>query len=589
MSKTAHRLLLLEKARDSTISPGVYRMLDQEGRILYIGKAKNLRNRLVSYFQELPADAGKTKVLVSKVRNFELILTDTESEALILEAVLIKKHKPRYNIALKDDKSYPYVMVDEGHTYPKLVYTRRPRKRANQRIFGPFAAGGELRIAVRTLTQSFQLRDCSDAEFANRSRPCINHQIGICSAPCTAQITPDDYRRDLEKALRVLNGKGQDVIRELQEEMERFSAREEFEDAARIRDKIQLLENAMSTGEQKVSRDQQTMRDVERDALGWCRRGTSATISLLAVRRGQLIDTAHFHFDDIEERTDAEILELFLSQHYLTENPLDDAEDSAAPIAGAERKLVPREILLPFAYEGMDIFAEGLLKLGHKSEASQPQRGEKRDLVEMANKNAENAFLEHQRDRGDVFRALADLKARLRIENYPRRMECFDISNLGDSGIVASRVVFIEGKPNKSLYRHYKIRSTDTQNDFAAMREVLTRRLQHSVSLQGEEPDEEAPDLIVVDGGKGQLSMAVEVMRELNVTGIDLVSLAKAKTTPDFREREALKTFERVYKPGRANPIALAPDSAVCHLLERLRDEAHRFALTFQRKQRTLD
>jgi excinuclease ABC subunit C len=198
----------------------------------------------------------------------------------------------------------------------------------------------------------------------------------------------------------------------------------------------------------------------------------------------------------------------------------------------------------------------------------------------MANKNAENAFLEHQRDRGNIYRTLAELKSRLRLENYPRRMECFDISNLGDTGIVASQVVFIEGKPDKTLYRHYKIREQESQNDFAAMREVLARRLAKLSE------SEEKPDLIIVDGGKGQLSMAVEVMKELNITGIDLVSLAKAKASADFDGREVQKTFERVYKPGRSNPIALAPDSAICHLMERIRDEAHRFAVGFQRKQR---
>lgn len=583
---------LLEKARNASEGPGVYRMLDQHGKILYVGKAKSLHKRVRSYFQGTIEDA-KTLTLVAKIHNFDVILTNSEAEALILESILIKKLKPRYNIALKDDKSYPYVVVDEGHTYPKLIYARRPRKSKSTKIYGPFASAMALREALRLINKTFRLRDCSDTEFANRSRPCINHQIGICSAPCTAMISPDDYRADVQRALQVLQGNGQQALGNLNAEMEALAEKMEFEQAARLRDQLNFLQETINRRKQGKVIERGHSDGGNRDVIGWYRKPDSATISLLFVRNGDLVDSSAFHFDGLEGKTDDEVLSQFVAQFYLTEDQLEETENhlpnGAFSFPGAEGKTKPEEILLPFEFPEMDLIRESFHELHQKIKFALPQKGQKHDLLELAAKNAENAFEEKQREKGSIYRVLSDLKVKLRLENYPRRMECFDISNLGDTGIVASRVTFIEGKPDKTLYRHYKIRSVTTQNDFASMREVIERRLLKT--LDNSETYEEPPDLLIIDGGKGQLSMAMEVMKELNITGVDLVSLAKAKTLSEeekkeFEGREVEKVFERIFKPGRMNPIVLAPDSPVCHLMQRIRDEAHRFAVEFQRKQR---
>ncbi len=630
---------LQEKAREASSGPGVYRMMDKDGKILYIGKAKSLTSRVRSYFQKLGdarsaggATLDKTRALVLRIHDFDVILTQSEAEALILESILIKRHKPRYNIALKDDKSYPYVVVDEGHTYPKLVYMRRPRRNKKQKVYGPFASATSLRQAIRTLNRIFRLRDCSDSEFANRSRPCINHQIGICTAPCTQMISVDEYRHDVEAAIQVLSGHAQEALAKLKEEMDMYSEREEFEQAGRVRDQIYALEDTIKRRREGSAVEREAREGASRDVVGWYRKPDAASIAMLFVRGGNVVDAFTYHFDDLEGRSDEEILAQFLAQLYLTDDRLDGEEirpSSAFSFPGAEAKTVPGEILLPFEFPEMHLLEESLLNLGHKVKFTLPQKGAKADVLQLAEKNAENAFDERQREKGSIYRVLAELKAKLRLENYPRRMECFDISNLGDTGIVASRVTFIEGKPDKSLYRHYKVRSITQQNDFAAMREVISRRLVKVLDEDGNY--EEPPDLLIIDGGKGQLGMAVEVMKELNLTGIDLVSLAKAKTVseqereeieararekverlmakredeavPDEGDdapapadlraqdpyasgREVVKNFERVFKPGRMNPVVLAPDSPVTHLLQRIRDEAHRFAVEFQRKQR---
>jgi len=640
--------LLLDKAREASSGPGVYRMLGSDGKILYIGKAKSLTNRVRSYFQASVTDT-KTKSLVAKVHDFDVILTQSESEALILESILIKRHKPRYNIALKDDKSYPYVVLNEGHTYPKLVYMRRPRKTKNQKVYGPFASANSLRAAIRTLNRIFRLRDCTDNEFANRSRPCINHQIGICTAPCTSLISVENYRHDVDSALQVLSGHAGEALDRLKEEMHLFSEGEEFEQAARVRDQITALEDTIKRRRQGSSVEREAREGSNRDVVGWYRKPDSATIAMLFVRGGNLVDSFTYHLDDVGERTDEELVTEFLAQLYLTDDRLDGEEirpNSAFAFPGAEAKTVPAEILLPFEFPEIHLLEESLLNLGHKTKFVLPLKGAKHEILQLAERNAENAFDERQREKGSIYRVLAELKAKLRLENYPRRMECFDISNLGDTGIVASRVTFIEGKPEKSLYRHYKVRSITTQNDFAAMREVIERRLVKVLDEHGNY--EEPPDLLIIDGGKGQLGMAMEVMRELNLTGIDLVSLAKGRSVSEedraeiekrakakvermmaerhgtdvvnesalhhedlpaddgpneesqenalarVRDpaldggREVEKMFERVFKPGRMNPIVLAPDAPVTHLLQRIRDEAHRFAVEFQRKQRKI-
>lgn len=582
---------LLEKAGQTSSSPGVYRMFDAKQEIIYIGKAKNLRNRVRHYFQAAGGDErAKTTVLISRIKNFDVILTESEAEALILECILIKKHKPRYNFALKDDKSYPYLLVDRGHTFPKLVYGRRFKKNKKLEVFGPYVSSGSLRRAIQFLNQSFRLRDCSDNEFSNRSRPCINYQIGTCSAPCTNMITPMGYAADLENALKILQGKGKEVLAQLNEKMEKHAEATEYEMAARSRDQIEglkiiLLENSQNISENSRNR----LGELDKDIIGFFRQGDAISFSVVFIRSGKVIDSSNFYLKTMPEDSDAEVLLNFLAQFYLAREEFPGesrGEPQGAYLPGTELKRMPAEILLPIDLgEQEGLLAESLQRLGHATSIISPKRGTKNELVKMAEKNAMESFSNEQNRLGDIYKALSDLKARLRLQNYPRRIECFDISNLGDTGIVASRVVFIEGKAEKTLYRHYKMREVTSQNDFAAMREVLGRRLTKSSSYASEDT-EEAPDLLVVDGGKGQLSMAMEVIKELNITGIDVVALAKAKTESDFESKEVSASQERIFKPGRMNPIVLLPGTNPCLLMQRVRDEAHRFAITFQRKQR---
>jgi excinuclease ABC subunit C len=546
------------------------------------------------YFQAAGGDErAKTQVLIAKIRDFDIILTESEAEALILESILIKKHKPRYNIALKDDKTYPYLLVDRSHTFPKLIYARRFKRTKKLDAFGPYVSAGSLRRAIQFLNQSFRLRDCSDNEFTNRSRPCINYQIGTCSAPCTSMISPEAYGADLEAALKILRGKGKEVLVDLESQMEAFSAAMEYESAAKMRDQIDGLRVILLENEQNISDNSRNRLGTEdRDAVGMHRVGESACFAVVFVRGGRVIDSTNFYVKVMPEDSDSDVLFQFLAQFYLTREAMpgeirEEAQGSYIP--GTELKKIPPMILLPVELgEQEQVLEESFLRLGYSAKVLTPKRGASADLLKMAEKNALDSFHVESRKLGDLYKALGELQSRLKLQNYPRRIECFDISNLGDTGIVASRVVFVEGKPEKNLYRKYKMREVTTQNDFAAMREVLTRRLSKSSRFAEDGEMEELPDLLVVDGGKGQLSMAMEVIKELDLTGLEVVALAKAKTESDFSSEEVGGTQERVFKPGRMNPIILHPGSNPCHMMQRIRDEAHRFAIAFQRKQREL-
>ncbi len=599
MARTTKKQKLLEKARKAHTGPGVYRMLDKNNQIIYIGKAKNLRARIRTYFQESADPHPKTQVLVSKIETFEVILTESEAEALILENILIKKHKPRYNVLLKDDKSYPYLIVDYSHSFPKLIYTRRFRRTKDIKVYGPFVSSSAIRKACRFLNQSFLLRDCSNSEFANRSRPCMNFQIGICSAPCTNEIGQEEYIESLESTLSVLRGGSETVIKDMESKMDKFSEEMQFEQAAKLRDQIAGLQDLMNEGEQVItSNNKNKLGEADKDVIAIFKKDEIAAVTVLFVRSGRLIDRISYEINSISTEDEGEILSRFLAQFYLTRDILKPNESDPAIeeestkdntfLPGTELNAVPPEILVSDKIPDLELFQESFASLGIKSEIRSPSRGGKVELVKMAEKNAKEACLEYSNQSEDVFRTLGELKSKLRLQNYPRRIECFDISNLGDTGIVASRVTFIEGKPDKNLYRRYKMKTVKSQNDFDSMREVLTRRLTRSSDYAKSSDKEELPDLLVVDGGKGQLSMALEVFKELDITGVDLVSLAKSKTTRGFKEEEIEKTQERVFKPGRMNPIQLRDGSGICRLMQRVRDEAHRFAINFQRSQRKI-
>lgn len=560
---------LLALAREVATSPGVYLMKDETAAILYIGKAKSLRNRLTSYFQPARHETPRIEMLVGRIDAFDLILTETETEALILEATLIKKHKPRFNVRLKDDKAYPYLRINGDETFARLEWTRRVW-RDGARYFGPFPSAWSARQVLRLLNETFRLRDCSDNTFRHRSRPCILHSMGRCSAPCVGLIDARGYREALDEAIAVLEGKTDRLVAQLRRGMEDASAREEYERAAEHRDQLRNLELVTQT--QVVD---EAGRDRNRDIIGLAREGAEAHGALLVVRGGRLLAVRHFRFQNLDEGLpDAELLRDFLVQAYLGAARLEEAEDTPE-----EPKVTqPSEILLPSAPDDVEALERAVgatLRIADEGEKGAHDR----QLLNVAAANAKHALEQAGRSgAGHGARALEEVQKKLHLQRLPHRIECYDVSNTQGGDAVASRVVFLAGAPDKNLYRRYKIRTVEGQNDFAMMKEVLDRRF-----LSGGGAREELPDLIVVDGGKGQLSQAVAILDELGVQGVGVAGLAKARTERDFRASEVRSTLERVFIPGRKNPVALLPHTDAYKLLTHVRDEAHRFAVSYHR------
>lgn len=554
---------LLLKAKELTHSSGVYFMKDAEDQILYIGKAKSLRNRVISYFQKIPHELPRIELLISRMDHFDVILTETESEALILECTLIKKHKPRFNIRLKDDKTYPYIRIQIQTTYPRLEWTRKV-VRDGARYFGPFPSAWSAKQVLTLLTETFQLRDCSDNTFRHRSRPCILHQIGRCSAPCTQVIGESEYREKIQEAIEVLEGRSDKLIESLKRGMEEAASHEEYEIAAYYRDQmrnLQVVTETQTAIEAGIERD--------RDVVGIAREDAQAHAALLQIRRGKLLGVRHFHLHNTDaDMEDAQIISEFLDQYYVA------AEKSQETKEGTLFSIWPQEVLIPVELKESDT-AEMLEKA--MSITVKVSEGEKdRQLLNVALANAKHA-LENAKRRleGHGVAALEEVQKKLHLTKLPLRIECFDISNLQGTNAVASRVVFIDGAPSKDYYRRYKIKTVEGQNDFASMKEVLGRRFSNK-----EEP---LPDLLVVDGGKGQLSQAIAILDELNVQGVEAVGLAKARTESDFQAPEVKSTHERIFIPGRSNPVPLLPHTSAYKLLTHVRDEAHRFAIQYHR------
>ncbi len=555
---------LLQLARDTTSSPGVYLMKDAEGHILYVGKAKNLKNRVVSYFQATRHERLRTEVMVCQVAHFDIILTETEAEALILECTLIKRHKPKFNVSLKDDKTYPYIRIQMNDAFPRLEWTRKVRKDGS-RYFGPFPSAWSARQTLTLLNETFKLRDCSDNTFRHRSRPCILFQMGRCSAPCVGKVSENQYRETLQEIVAVLEGKGKELVKSLRKGMKDAAIREEYEEAARYRDQLQNLK--IVTEIQGVA---EAGSDRNRDVFGLARSETQSHGVVIQVRGGKVIAVKHFDLTNTESSmTDAEVLAAFLEQYYLggitKRDPLEN-ETGGLPQAS--------EILLPEAPADLDLL-ERTLGLTIKV----PEKPEEEQLIAVARTNAEHSLEQKtKKDKGHGLVSVEDVQKKLHLSKLPYRIECYDISNISGGDAVASRVVFVNGAPDKNLYRRYKIRTVEGSNDFAMMKEVLARRFAKT--------DEALPDLVVVDGGKGQLSQAVAILEELNVQGVDVVGLAKARTEKDFQSKEVKSSLERIFIPNRKNPISLYSGTPVSNLLTHLRDEAHRFAITYHRKVR---
>jgi len=537
--------------QDLPSSPGVYLMKDKEGIVLYVGKAKNLRQRVRTYFSRSADNRYALRFLRPKVHQVETLLTDTEKEALVLENTLIKKYKPRYNINFKDDKTYFSLKFNLNEKFPKLSLVRKV-KRDGARYFGPFASSAAVKETLRLLLRMFPLRSCREANFQNRSRPCLNFQIKKCLGPCCGQVTQEKYAELVQEVLLFLEGKNSQLLKLLPQKMTAAAEALHFEEAARIRDQIQAVEQTLE--KQKAVSPAGTDQDV----FAFHRQGNAWEFQILFLRRGLLIGHKSFHFSRLN-LPEEEALAAFMQQYY------------------AEESSIPKEVLLPLATESDGLLAEWLSeKKGQKVEFLVPQRGDKKDLVELARKNAQNAWQKKVSEEEALDLTLKELQEKLRLKTLPHRVECFDISNLFGTLAVGSKVCFQEGRADRSGYRHYKVHAPSFPDDYAMMYEILKRRFSKI------EEERKKPDLLLVDGGKGQLNVALAVLSELNLHYISAVGLAKDKGKEASEGRE--KFADKVYLPNVKDPLLLPRDSMPLRYLQRIRDEAHRLAINFHRK-----
>ncbi len=533
-------------------SPGVYQHKDSDGVVIYVGKAKNLRNRVRSYFQDgRPTDA-KTTALKRRIADVEVIVTDTEAEALILENTLIKDLKPRYNVMLRDDKSYPFIRITKEE-FPRVFKTRRVIKDGSK-YFGPYTDGTYLYYLIKTLRSIFPLRSCDLALSEKtigegRYKVCLDYHIKKCEGPCEAHVSQVHYNVHIKQVEQILNGRTRDLEKQLEERMTSLSDALRFEDAEIIRQRLASLREY--TAKQKVIATDQ----MDRDVFALSRIGPTACTLVFTIRDGKLIGKRHFYIKDCADRSDEELVRTTLERWYV------------------EHDMVPLEVVIP-----VEIDDDGLIerflreKRGKAVELLVPKIGDKKKMLSLATTNADfqlRDLLLQQSVRGEKLpRAVLSLQRDLRLKKIPHRIECFDNSHIQGTDYVSSMVVFVDGKPRKSDYRHYKLRDVKGNDDFEAMKEVLTRRYSRP------ETEMDLPDLVVIDGGKGQLSHAMEVFEELGITGkFVVVGLAKR--------------LEDVFFPGDSEPVILPKTSSSLRLLQQTRDEAHRFAINYHRKLRS--
>ncbi|MBP9650633.1 MAG: excinuclease ABC subunit UvrC [Syntrophaceae bacterium] len=545
---------LKEKMTSAPRCPGVYMMQDASGKVIYVGKANDLKNRISSYLTGRDT-RPMAPFLMARASDIAFITTATEKEALILENNLIKKHRPRYNVILRDDKTYYHLSLDPAETFPRL---RLVRKRQNDAAlyFGPYPSGLAAKETLRFIQRIFPLRTCRDRDFQLRARPCLEYQIGRCLAPCKNRIDEAAYRTLVENAVSFLRGRRRELISDLKKQMEQAAQELNFEEAARLRNRIGALSHALE--QQHVDGGSETDQDV----LGVFSDSETHRICILFVRAGKL--TGSKSFTPVKTKADREeILSSALRQHY----------DEAG---------LPEEILLPYSLPDEAVLLEWLAEKQQKRvRITVPRRGAKKALVDLACANARELQASDRRKEEQKEAALLFLQEKLMLAALPRRIECFDISNLGGKSAVGSMVVFQDGEPDKSGYRRFRVRGPDEPDDYGMMREVLTRR------FQGPDP---APDLLVVDGGKGQLNVALAVLSDLKIK-LDVIGLAKEERSFLAAKRrlqgKPAKSEDRVYVPRRKDAIYLSSSPAALALLQRLRDEAHRFAVSYHRKVKT--
>lgn len=547
---------LEDKIAQLPSSPGVYLMRDAGGTIIYVGKARNLRQRVRSYFSTSGDSRWHVRFLVARIADIEVMLTDTEKEALLLENTLIKQHRPRYNLDLKDDKTYFSLRLDLNEPFPRFSIVRKiPRD--NARYFGPYASASAAREVLRQVTRMFPLRHYPLGSCMARPRPCLYHQIGQCSAPCHRLISADDYMELVRGAMLFLEGKGRELVAQFRHNMLEASRRERFEEAARWRNLLRSIEVT-------VEKQKMVLRGGDSDVLGFYRDADRLEVALLFIRGGVLTGSRVFSLT--WELADAEGISAFLAQYY------------------REGSYIPEEILLPLEIDDGAALAELLSEAkGRRVGILRPLRSTKRELVELAGKNAAAALRERDEKQASVETLLGEVRKRLHLSRLPRRIECYDISTIQGRFSVGSGVGFLNGAADKSRYRHYRIREVEGQDDFAMLREVFTRRFREKTIQK-----EGLPDLVVVDGGVGQLNATREIISELGLDGrFDLVSLAKSRVARDAEATDISRSDERVFLPGRKNPVILRQSSAPLLLLAAIRDEAHRFAIEYHRNLRS--
>lgn len=541
--------------RKYPLTPGVYQMLGRDDEILYVGKAKQLRNRLRSYFSAGGDGRAHIPLLMEKVARVEVIVTDTEKEALLLENTLIKQHRPRYNIDLRDDKTYVSVRIDLRETFPALQVVRQ-LKNDGASYFGPYSSAGAIRQTLKEIYRIFPLRHAAIERCSKRSRPCLFYQIGQCSGPCHGKISRDAYRLLVDGVIDLLEGRESQVIAQLQQQMQSAASELRFEDAARLRNQIHSIEKSV---------EKQRVTDYgggNQDVIGLHQDGGEVEVALLFIRQGTLIGRRTYPLQwtlDLPE-----LLSGFLQEYYSRE------------------VILPDQVLLPFELEDAELLGEWLSeKRQKKVSLLAPQRGEKKRLGQLAQRNASEAFKQRGSRREARASLLEELQQKFHLPSLPQRIECFDISTVQGNQSVGSMAVLVDAEPASAEYRRFRIKTVVGADDYASLAEVLRRRLQRGLE------EEKLPQMILIDGGKGQLGVLTTVLREFQLTGqIGAVGIAKSRVMANVRGKAVERSEERFFLPGRKNPVSFRSGSATLFLLERLRDEAHRFAISYHRNLR---
>jgi excinuclease ABC subunit C len=536
--------------------PGVYLFRDEQGQILYVGKAKSLRPRVRSYFQARGGDRPTISQLPERVHDLEVIVTSTEVEALHLEQNLVKRHRPPFNVRLRDDKSFPYIAVTVEDEFPRVMFTRE-RHRRGVVYFGPYANAKKVRETLDVLNRVFRFRPCEGPKPGRHSGiPCLDYHIDRCHAPCVAYISPSDYAQIIDGVVEFLSGDTETIQRELERRMREAAEEERFEEAARYRNRLFSIQHLA----ERQAADRRDVGDV--DVLGLALEGDRGVVQIFPLRGGKMIDRYSFHVENVEEQDVTAVLEAFCVEYY-----------GATPS-------VPPLIVVPPEAGDLSALAQLLTeRRGSRVEVRRALRGEKRRLAELAAENARHALASDQAAaatrRARRVEALEELREALNLESLPLRIECFDISTIQGTETVGSLVVFQDAVPKKAHYRKFAVRDLDGQDDFAAMAEVVYRRFARLGKRTNDDYDESfvtAPNLVVIDGGKGQLSAALAAMQEFDLPRVAVIALAKR--------------IEEVFVPGRPDPIVLDPHAPGLQLLQSIRDEAHRFALGFHRQRR---